>query len=265
MDQLNEYLQKAFANKYNSAKKGESFLLIGRKANFQPLACLYSIPYRQDLIDIELVKYALLNNHYYILSYQLSIKLRVPFITIVFPSDIVDEENARFILSTDGFRNPIYINSESLEQQLLAMLSLNRTQASAKAVNKYTTDFFHIWSRNHLPSGEDGIIKCDLDGLFFEEWGSHSNIVVEIKRSAFPRIPFWRPYRDDFSGLIFLSTVAHTLGFKFWIMHHEGSVICPESEISIFDVDTNVIDESKGLSYNNVFNPISVQDASSLL
>ena len=264
MDQLNDYLLTKYPERYYSAKDGHSLLLLGRKTDAQPAMGLYTIAVPQTNINIPFVKTLLADNAFYILSYRLTKKINIPFITIAFPSDSDDDGAAEFIISTDGYRYPRFVNSSELEGVLLDFLHLEKSSTAPKTVNKHTADFFHNWSRNHLPSGDEGVIKCDLDGLFCD--ANQNGILIEIKRSSIPKIPKWRPYSGDFTGLNFLRNIALTLSFKFWIMHHEGQEITEDTEISIFDIELhNPIEVPKGPSYINIYNPIQIKVLSSLL
>ena len=263
MDQLNDYLLTKYPGRYCSAKEGHSLLILGRKTDEQPAMGLYTIAVPQANIDFSYVKTLLIDNAFYILGYRLTKQIKIPFITIAFPSDSLDESSAKFILSTDGYRNPCYANSDELERTLLDNLELSKSSVPPKIVNKHTADFFHNWSRKHLPSGEDGVIKCDLDGLFCD---AEKSILIEIKRSSIPKIPKWRPYSGDFTGLNFLKNVANALNFKFWIMHHEGQDITPDTKIAIFDIDLrHSIELPNGPSFLNMYNPIKIRVLPSIL
>lgn len=264
-DQLNEFLRQSFAHKYHTASNGHSLLVLGWKTNSQPALCIYTIPMEQHMIVANQVKSTLVNNSFYSLAYDIAQNLKVPFITVAFPTDIKDESKVCFMFSTNGIRKLEYKNSDQLETELLSFLKLRKTPTPPKEVNHHTADFFHSWSRKHLPSGAAGVIKCDLDGVFFVQWKSPSNIIVEIKRSAIPNIPEWKPRPADYSGLNFLRNVAHSLGFSFWIMHHEGTNLLPDTQIAVFNVDTNVPIGNGGPQYKAVYNPIMLKDLPTLL
>ncbi len=266
MDQLNDYLLNTYPSTYSSANEGQSFLVVGKKLDSKPAVSLYTISVKQSELSIDFVKELLIGSSFYILAYRISKQMGIPLITIAFPADCNEESRASFIMSTDGYKNPRIVNSSQLEKELLGRLDLQITPDPAKAVNKRTADFFHDWSRKHLPSGDNGVIKCDIDGLFHDEENRKANILIEIKRSSIPPIPKWKPYKNDFSGLNFLKNIASALNSRFWIMHHEGNNLASDSEISIFDVDLGcTIDDTHNPKYVKVYNPIQLKGLNEIL
>lgn len=176
----------------------------------------------------------------------------VPFIVIVYPS-LREEYNNNWeksVLEYDQDRVKFYcknmvednshiLSGVEMKNYLYSILSCDfGDEGTKKQKNKKLADYFQFWSRSKLSSK---ITKLDIDGFFIDEVGK--SILIEIKRSCKPRIPYWRPYIDDKSDYILQNNFAKRIGAYFWTLHHEGNGKCADDTLlsffSVIGVDIN--------------------------
>lgn len=126
------------------------------------------------------------------------------------------------------------LTGTQLKQYIYSLLNVNYTdQGTGKAENKSIHDYFHYWSRHFLSAH---VRKLDCDGILFDYSGRHCSL-IEIKRSAIPPIPQWRPYIDDENNYRNQLAFAQRLGAQFWLLQHEGkSPITENGQISFYDI-----------------------------
>jgi len=155
------------------------------------------------------------------------------------------------------------VKDDILQKALLHSLDYPHDNSTVKPVNRYTHDFFHLWSRENLPSGDNGVIKCDMDGCFVDPELFLPRVLVEIKRSNRPPIPDWKPYSVDFTSLSLLYNVVNAIGAELWILHHstppEDNDFNDKNLLSLFKVN--------GLPLPNwtEHNPLTVTELESLI
>ena len=261
--ELKNFFNEICDAQFLSAPEGQAMLIIAKSAEpSNPIAGIYSIDNQKlKAKNGKGVLSSLNGNKFYLFSKGITDSLGIPLITVLFP--IKRKENLSknfFFVTEDAFINYHLFSSSKLQVYLLRLLNIEKTDNPPKRVNKRTSDLFHDWSRRHLPSGPNGIIKCDIDGVFLPR-GNNAPIIIEIKRSDIPKIPDWVPRKADYTGLELLRGVAIHTNYQFIIMHHEENVINYDTHISVFWVNSSMPIGPEGPTYLEEFNPITVQRA----
>lgn len=143
------------------------------------------------------------------------------------------------------------LTGKELREMLCLLVGAEKAEVigTRKPKNKRIADYFQYWSRNYMPSS---ITKLDVDGGFF--YNGNSRVFVEIKRSAKPPIPNWRPYVNDKANYRLQYDFCSVTGMDCWILHHEGldNPCTPDTVISYFNVDgfkENKLNPDDFLSY----------------
>lgn len=264
MDELNEYLKQKYPDNYISGETDCNLLLWGKNGTEPKMFSLnIGVEYHpveglcgKTISNILNEKYKTSSLFRKLKTYgeTMAAESNLPFVIIVYPSlrasfegRWADTESVYsrkevlfywydFSRANDGQVSHEVKNGEQLKQSIYAILGVNFTdEGTGKDENSHLSDYFHFWSRQTLSRN---ITKMDIDGIIINNAGT-KGILVEIKRSSKPPIPYWRPKYDK-SNYILECDYAKKTGALFWLLHHESRA-CGDGEIlsfyNIIDVD----------------------------
>lgn len=257
MDQLNAYLVEHYPT-YITGRTDCNLLLWGaeERANQTPKVCtlIVGVEYDPKSATEEQVT-ALINekhekdSHFRLMCRfgdEIASKGSVPYIVIGFPCFRTqydgrweDTEAAyplrdvSFLLYDQPSGKGKLISGLELRSHLYGFLGGTYADTgTSKRKNKSIADYFQFWSRSFLTRH---LVKLDIDGMLFNQ---SNGVMIEIKRSAIPEIPRWRPYRADFPDFGLQKSFADSLHMEFTILHHDGRHSCgPDTVISLFEVE----------------------------
>lgn len=123
-----------------------------------------------------------------------------------------------------------------------------------KPVNKSTSDWFHVWTRENLPTI---YVKANIDGLILTKEGKPA-ILLETKRS-FYETSNWEPYKDDSRNYYLQSSIAKKAGLNFWTIYHKkGIQVTDSSEVALFIISEIQLDKPNWISHER-FNIAAVE------
>lgn len=243
MDQLSSYFKNKFEEKYITCDEGQSLLFLADKKTFQVKIILYTVKtdYSPNETDDEVILAAVnkvlpstIINPVYQFAARLAKQVEVTFLPIYFPGKTPadgEEHNPPKFVITNPSGTTIGIRDEvTFIKGLHKEIGINPNNEPPKPVNKSVADFFHIWSRDNLACGNNGITKCDLDGMFLNS-DNKPAILLEIKRSKKIPAKDWKPYLNDFTGLHLLHNVARECGSELWVIHHGTDPLADEVDI----------------------------------
>ena len=98
-----------------------------------------------------------------------------------------------------------------------------------KTVNRYTSNEFHDWQREHLP----GIVIQDIDAwaLVISEPTSYRPIaLIELKRST-ESPERWHPYANDRPNYASLVALARAAGIPLYIVYHQKNKAIEDDDL----------------------------------
>lgn len=261
MDELAQYLSIKYPENFICGYQDCNMLLWGgKKDNIIETKCFtlnIGLEYnplnlnKDTVIDILNQNYIKEQAFKRLFSYakRMADKSDVPFIVIVYPS-LREKYNNNWensVLEYDQNRVEFYcknmmednshiLSGVEMKNYLYGILSCDfKDEGTNKQKNKKLADYFQFWSRSKLSSK---ITKLDIDGFFVDKFGE--SILIEIKRSRKPRIPYWRPYINDKSDYILQNDFAKRIGSYFWTLHHEGNGKCTDDTLLSFFSVTGV-------------------------
>jgi hypothetical protein len=232
MDQLCSYLAEAYPGRFISCNESEAFLFLAKAQDKTLRICIHTIgaDYSNIETDHSIVlretKKSLTNISSSVESLGKSISrvANVMYIVVVYPQIIIENVPSHPLFGLKKIDGSVIVTEDNkLQKALLRRLGYPHDESTVKPVNRSTHDFFHMWSRENLPSGDNGVIKCDMDGCFVDPDSFLPRVLVEIKRSQHPPIPQWKPYPADYTGLSLLYNVANATDAELWILHHSSS------------------------------------------
>ncbi len=127
------------------------------------------------------------------------------------------------------------------------------TAGTAKAVNKATSDWFHVWARANLPLE---YVRVNLDGLILKE-DQRPNILLETKRS-FYSVDSWLPWEADSRNYYLQNLLATNSDLRFWTVYHKkGMIVNDETRITIFMISAVNLDADNWIAYHRVITEAS--------
>lgn len=122
------------------------------------------------------------------------------------------------------------------------------TLGTAKAVNKATSDWFHVWARTNLPQK---YVRVNIDGLILDN-EQRPSILLETKRS-FYSVDSWQPYQADARNYYLQNLFATKSGLKFWTVYHKkGISVNDKTRIALFIVSKVSLDVAKWITYRRI-------------
>ncbi|MCI9342168.1 MAG: hypothetical protein HFI01_04175 [Lachnospiraceae bacterium] len=258
MDELAQYLSRKYPQNFICGYQDYNMLLWGMNKDDRVETRCFTLNIgleynprklnKNDVINILNKKYRddPLFKQIFIYAKKMARNSDVPFIAIVYPSlrKKYNDNWEASILEYDPDRVEFYCkNIAEDESHVLSGLEMKNylyriiecdfeDEGTSKPKNKKLADYFQFWSRAKLSSK---ITKLDIDGFFVDKLGN--GILIEIKRSSKPKIPFWRPYINDKSDYMLQNDFAKRTGAYFWTLHHEGNGECTgDTLISFFSI-----------------------------
>ena len=122
------------------------------------------------------------------------------------------------------------------------------TVGTAKAVNKATSDWFHVWARANLPLE---YVRVNLDGLILNK-DQRPNILLETKRS-FYSVDSWFPWEADSRNYYLQNLLAANSGLGFWTVYHKKGVkVNDETRITLFIISAVALDADRWITYHRI-------------
>lgn len=104
------------------------------------------------------------------------------------------------------------------------------TMGTAKAVNRSTSDWFHVWARANLPRE---YVRANIDGLILDK-KQEPSILLETKRS-FYEVDSWEPWQADSRNYYLQHLLATKADLRFWTVYHKkGRTVDDETKIALF-------------------------------
>lgn len=147
--------------------------------------------------------------------------------------------------------------SRSLEAQEAKMSQLVEdffkthlgNRGTTKPVNKDTSDWFHVWSRENLPKE---YVKANIDGLIMNK-ERNPEILLETNRSS--AVPHsWSPYKDDCRNYYLQHLLAKLSDLSFWTVYHvKGTTVEDNTAVALFQVsDVSLKPADKWITYDRL-------------
>lgn len=122
------------------------------------------------------------------------------------------------------------------------------TVGTTKAVNKATSDWFHVWARANLPLE---YVRVNLDGLILNK-DQRPKILLETKRS-FYSVDSWLPWEADSRNYYLQNLFATNSGLGFWTVYHKkGMEVNDETRITLFMISAVSLDADRWITYHRV-------------
>ncbi len=156
-------------------------------------------------------------------------RMRVPFIRIEYQPDVDTNRNA--ILIIDG-KQVIRARAAATIQ---ASLGTNYTVAgTSKAVNRSTSDPFHVWAREAMPLN---YVRADVDAILHSPKVTPA-ILIEVKRSPSKTVQQWQPYIADARNYFISDVLAKRAQLKFVTLNHPYTSVPVSDEkiVGVYDV-----------------------------
>ena len=123
-----------------------------------------------------------------------------------------------------------------------------KTVGTAKAVNKATSDWFHVWARANLPRE---YVRVNIDGLILDK-GQRPSVLLETKRS-FYSADSWKPWHADARNYYLQNLLATKSGLKFWTVYHKkGISVNDKTRIALFIISKVSLDAAKWITYRRI-------------
>ena len=124
-----------------------------------------------------------------------------------------------------------------------------RSRGTAKAVNKATSDWFHVWARANLPRE---YVRANIDGLILSK-SQRPSILLETKRS-FYEADSWKPWQADARNYYLQHLLATKSDLRFWTVYHKkGRTVIDETEVALFMISEVSLDtEDEWITYRRI-------------
>ena len=159
-----------------------------------------------------------------------------------------------YFIVTDP-RNPLdWTKSLKIDEAKMPLLIQNffktnfGTVGTAKAVNKSTSDWFHVWARENLPRE---YVRVNLDGLILTK-DQRPKILLETKRS-FIGVDSWNPWEADSRNYYLQNLFAANSGLRFWTVYHKKSTkVNDETRITLFMISAVALDADRWITFHRV-------------
>lgn len=122
-----------------------------------------------------------------------------------------------------------------------------------KEVNRYTSNEFHEWQRDNLPSR---FVLQDVDtwALVWADSGNKSEpfALVELKRSIYYEPARWTPFPADAPNYMALFKLSQRSNLPLWIIYFKkGEPITDASLFHVFNVTNVNIGGTPWITYND--------------
>lgn len=156
-------------------------------------------------------------------------RMNLPFIRIEYPPDL--DINPNSILIIDGRQ----VKRASAAATIQALLGTSYTVAgTSKAVNRSTSDPFHVWAREAMPLK---YVRTDVDAILYTQ-DLKPALLIEVKRS--PKVPVrnWEPFLQDIRNYYISDVLAKRSGLRFTTLNHPYTnvPVTDEKIVGVFDI-----------------------------
>jgi hypothetical protein len=158
-------------------------------------------------------------------------RMNVPFIRIEYPPDL--DTNPNSILIIDGQQVKRVMGAAKIQ----ALLGTRYTVAgTSKAVNRSTSDPFHVWAREALPQN---YVRTDVDAIVHSQ-KLMSALLIEVKRSPSKTVREWEPYTADARNYYISDLLAKRARLKFVTLNHPYTTVSVTDEkmVGVYDIQT---------------------------
>lgn len=156
-------------------------------------------------------------------------RMKMPFIRIEYPSDLDTNPNSMLII--DGKQ----VKRVSAAATIQALLGTRYTVAgTSKAVNRSTSDPFHVWARGAMPLK---YVRTDVDAILHTK-DLKPALLIEVKRS--PKVPVrnWEPFLQDIRNYYISDVLAKQTQSQTITLNHPYTNVSVTDEkiVGVFDI-----------------------------